>query len=91
MAIWSAIKTDWSSFEGWLASWMPGLKTYIVNGLGAVGSLALVLQEYVSGLPLSEFMTGTQIAVATSILFTLGFWFHNMSARNNVSVSSPVT
>lgn len=85
--MWSAIKNTWSKFEGWVASWMPGFKTHIVTGLGAIGSIAAAMQEYVSGLPLSTFMTATQLAIATSVLFTLAFWFHNMSARNSVSVN----
>lgn len=81
-SLWSHLQSVWSSFEGWVASWMPGFKTYVVTGLGAVGSLAATLQEYVTGLPLSSFMTGTQVAIGTTILFTLAFWFHNMSNRN---------
>jgi hypothetical protein len=81
--IWTDIKTAWNWFEAQVAKIMPGLKTYIVSGLGAIGSLAAVLQEYITGLPLNEFMTGTQVAVATTVLFTLAFWFHNMSDRTN--------
>jgi hypothetical protein len=73
------LKAKWTSFEAWCASWMPGLKTYIVTGLGALGSLAAVLQEYITGLPLSEFMTGTQIAVATAVLFSLAFWTRHLT------------
>lgn len=72
----------WSKFEAWVASWMPGLKTFVVTGIGAIGSLAATLQEYVTGLPLSEFMTGTQIAIGTTILFTLAFWFRHLSDVN---------
>lgn len=85
--MWVWIKDKWTRFEGWVASWMPGLKTLVVTGLGAIGSFAGVLQEYVTGLPLSEFMTSTQIAIATGLLFTLSFWFHNMSVRNNIAVN----
>lgn len=85
--LWSGLKGLWVKFEAWVASWMPGFKTYIVSGLGAIGSLAATLQEYVTGLPLSTFMTGTQIAIGTTVLFTLAFWFHNMSERHNIAVN----
>lgn len=81
-SLWSSVKSIWAKFEAWVASWMPGFKTYIVTGLGSIGSIAALLQEYVTGLPLSMFMTGTQVAIATTVLFTLAFWFHNMSNRN---------
>lgn len=77
----SWLKGVWNKFEAWVASWIPGLKTELVTALGALGSFAAVLQEYVSGLPLSEFMTGTQIAIASGVLFTLAFWFRNIGAR----------
>lgn len=80
--VWSTVKSIWSEFEAWVASWMPGFKTYLATGIGAVGSLAAILQEYITGLPLSEFMTGTQVAFLTTILFTLAFWFHNIGNRS---------
>lgn len=84
---WSTVKSIWSKFETWCASWMPGLKTYIVTALGAIGSLAATLQEYVTGLPLSTFMTGTQVAIATTVLFSLAFWFRHLSDVNAVNNS----
>jgi hypothetical protein len=82
-SIWTSIKNTWNWFEGEVAKIMPGLKTYLVTFLGALGSFAAVMQEYISGLPLSEFMTGTQVAIATTVLFTMAFWFHNLSDRTN--------
>lgn len=84
MFTWNGLKADWAAFEAWVASLMPGLKTKLVTGLGAIGSLAAVGQEYVTGLPLSEFMTGTQIAVATTVLFTLAFWLRGIGERASV-------
>lgn len=75
------IKNTWDKFEAWVASWMPGFKTQTVSALGAIGSLAAVLQEYVTGLPLSTFMTGTQITIATAVLFSLAFWFRRLADR----------
>lgn len=80
-SLWSSVKSIWAKFEAWVASWMPGFKTHVVTGLGAVGTGAGILQSYVSGLPLDHFMTATQVAVAGAILFTLAFWFHGMTDR----------
>ena len=92
MSTWTGIKADWNAFESWVASWMPGLKTKVVSGLGALGSLAAVGQEYITGLPLSEFMTGTQIAIATAVLFTLTFWLRGISSRvGTPSTNLPIT
>ncbi len=89
MSIWTAIKSDWNKFETWVASWMPGLKTKTVAALGILGSAAAPLQEYLTGLPLSTFMTGTQIAVVSGVLFTLVFWLRGIGER--ASTSSPNT
>lgn len=75
------IKDKYNRFNNWCATWMPGFKTYIVTGLGAVGSAAGILQEYVTGLPLDKFMTATQISVATVALFSLAFWARTLSNR----------
>lgn len=79
--MWTSIKNGWAKFEAWVASWMPGFKTHIVTGLGVVGSAASILQDYVSGLPITTFMTATQLGFLSLILFTLAFWFHNMNGR----------
>lgn len=79
--MWTWIKNAYNSFEAWVYSWMPGFKTKLVAGVGALGSLAGVLQQYITGLPLSEFATSTQIAVLTTVLFTLAFWFKDMGVR----------
>lgn len=85
--IWSYIKAPfawvqgvWLKFEAWVATFAPGLKTKVVAGLGAVGSLAASMQEYMTGLPLDKFVTGTQIAIITTVLFSLAFWFRRLSA-----------
>lgn len=79
--VWSWIKDKYHKFNDWCATWMPGFKTYLAAGLGAIGSGAAVLQEYITGLPLDKFMTGTQIAFATAILFSLAFWFRALANR----------
>lgn len=77
----SWLSNTWSKFETWVASWMPGFKTKTVTALGAVGSLAATLQEYVTGLPLSTFMTATQITIAGAVLFSLAFWFRHITDK----------
>lgn len=86
--MWSTVKSWWASFEAWVASWMPGFKTHVVAGLGAVGSAAGVLQEYITGLPLSTFMTATQALIATTVLFTLAFWLRGIGDRVEARASN---
>lgn len=80
-SLWSGLKSTWAKFEAWVASWMPGFKTHLVSGLGAIGSGAGLLQEYISGLPLDHLMTASQILFLTGVLFTLAFWFHGLTER----------
>lgn len=80
--MWNWIKDKWNRVNDWCASWMPGLKTKIATGLGAVGSGAALLQEYVTGLPLDKFISGTKVLVITVVLFTFSFWFRSLSNRN---------
>lgn len=82
------LKDKWNAFETWVYSWMPGWKTHIVTGLGVVGSGAAVLQEYISGLPTTVFVSATQLSIASLVLFTLAFWFHNMGSRVSVPSST---
>lgn len=84
----TSIKNAWTSFETWVYSWMPGFKTHIVTGLGAIGSAAAVGQEYVTGLPTTTFVNATQLSIASLVLFTLAFWFHNMGSRVSVPSST---
>lgn len=79
--MWSWLKAKWNSFEDWVASCMPGLKTKLVTGLGAVGSAAAMLQQYITGLPLDKLMTATQVTVVGIVLFTLAFWFRSLADK----------
>lgn len=71
----------WGRFECWVNSWFPGFKTYLMTGLGVVGSAAAVLQSFVTGLPLTKFISGETMAIASAVLFTLSFWFAKMGDR----------
>lgn len=89
--IWTGIKADWAAFEAWVASWWPGAKTKIVTALGAIGSLAAMGQDYLTqltGLP-SNTITGTKIAVASFVLFTLAYWLRGIGDR--VTARAPST
>lgn len=79
----SWLKDKWNRFQNWVSTWMPGLKTKLATGLGAVGMAAGVAQEYITGLPLSTFMTATEIAIASAVLFTLSFWFRSLANRED--------
>lgn len=87
-SLWLSLKSAWAKFEAWVASWMPGLKTHVVTGLGAISMGAASIQEYISGLPLSVFMNVTQVAVLTTVLFTLAFWFHGLGDRVDARANS---
>jgi hypothetical protein len=71
----------WNKFEAWINSWFPGLKTYLTTGLGALGMSAGVLQEYVTGLPMEQWISSKTLALVSAGLFTLSFWFKNMGER----------
>lgn len=75
------LKDKWNKFTDWCASIAPGLKTKTLAVIGALGSAASVLQEYVTGLPLSYFVTATQAAIITGGLFTLIFFARILTNR----------
>lgn len=73
------ISTEWTRFEAWCATWAPGVKTKTVTALGAIGSAAALGQEYITNMPTNTFITGTQLTVASLVLFTLAFWFRRLT------------
>jgi hypothetical protein len=73
------VYNQWLKFNTWLASITPGIKTKLVSFLGGVGSLAAFTQEWISGIPLSQFVTAEQALMVTALLFTLSFWFRGLS------------
>lgn len=84
--MWNAIKTpfvwvynQWLKFNAWVASITPGIKTKLVTFLGSIGSLAGAMQEYITGVPLSQFVTAEHAVMITAGLFTLAFWFKGLS------------
>lgn len=88
--IWNIIKTPfvwmkntWVKFNTWLAQFMPGWKTQIINTIGIVGAGAATLQEYVTQLPLDKFVTANQIAITGIVLMTLAFWARHLTNYNN--------
>lgn len=83
------LSNAWSSFEAWCDSWMPKVKTAVVTGLGVVGSGAAVLQQYITGMPTTTWVTTNQIAIASLVLFTLTFWLHGLTDRVTANASVP--
>lgn len=77
--VWNVIKAPFVWMHEKIKAIAPGLKTKIVTGLGAVGSLAALLSEYVAGIPLAQFIGATEALLVTAVLFTLAFWFRSMS------------
>ena len=75
------LKKTWQKFETWLYKWWPGAKTKIITGLGSLGMTAAALQEYVTGLPLTKYITAETLSIITAVLFTLSYWFRGMGAR----------
>lgn len=75
------IKDKWTSFEAWVHSWFPGFKTKFMTGLGSLAMIAASLQEYISGLPLSVWLSAKTLAMISAGLFTISYWFHGMGDR----------
>lgn len=75
------LKTKRDQFEAWVASWLPGMKTKIIAGLGAVGMAAAVLQEYITGLPIESLVTPTKLAMINAGLFTMAYWFKRLADK----------
>jgi len=80
-AIGSFAKWSWNEFNDWCATIAPGVKTKTVTALGALGSGAYALQQYVSGLPPTTFVTAEKLSIITAVLFTLAFWFRGLGER----------
>ena len=82
-SIWTGITNAWASFEAWVASWFPGFKTIMVTILGVIGNAAALGQDYITqltGLP-NNVVTGSKVAVASIVLFTLAFWLRGIGDR----------
>src|SRR5258708_7598338 len=65
------ISNTWAKFEAWVHGWFPGFKTYITTGLGVIGSMAATLQEYVTGLPITHYVTAETITTSSAVLLRL--------------------
>lgn len=76
---WIISKRD--QFESWVASWLPGMKTKIIAAVGALGMLAALLQDYITGLPLEQFISAPKLAITNAILFTLAYWTKRLSDK----------
>lgn len=75
------IKNKRNQFENWAASKLPGAKTKIVAALGGLGMLAAYTQEYISGIPLVQFMKTETIALINAGLFTLAYWSRRLTDK----------
>lgn len=76
------VDAKWDAFEQWVAIQIPGVKTKIIAALGALGLWASAMQEFVSGLPLEQFVTGRTVAITGAILFTLAFWTRRLTDKS---------
>lgn len=72
------INTKREDFNAWVATWLPGMKTKIVASLGAVGMFSSYMQEYISGLPLDQFVSSKTVALISGGMFTLAYWFKSL-------------
>lgn len=79
MKIWEYIKRPFVATHAWLKERMPGLKTKLITAIGAVGSAAALLQEYLTGVPLAHLLGVTEALIVSTILFTLAFWARTLS------------
>lgn len=69
----------WLQFNHWVSTIAPGLKTKVISALGFIGTTAALLQEKITELPLAHFVSDTEIAGITLILFALSFWFRALA------------
>lgn len=74
-------KQYWQRFETWVYSWFPGYKTKAMAALGTLGSLAALLQQFVTGLPITQKISADTMLIVSSVLFTLSYWFKDMGSR----------
>jgi hypothetical protein len=77
--VWTWIKKTALKFHNWVKKKAPGIKTATIAILGAIGSMAATMQEYISGLPLDTIVKAEYVTMATMVLFTLAFWFRMMA------------
>ena len=90
--MWTWIETEWGKFEAWVAGWYPTAKTKIIAALGSIGSMAALLQNYVSGLPISEVIDAKAVLIVNVVLFTLAYWLRGLGDRVEArEIGQPVT
>lgn len=75
------IKNGWNWLEKQVAKIAPGLKTQILAGLGIAAEGFAIMREYIEGLPMEKFVTGTTASIVGITLFTLAFWTRHISSR----------
>lgn len=75
------ISTKWAEFEAWLNTWLPGLKTKIMLALGFIGTSAASIQTFVTGLPVTHYITAETLSVTTAVLYALAYWLHGLGDR----------
>jgi hypothetical protein len=75
------IKDKWNRFSDWCASIAPGVKTYTIAFLGMLGSFGAVAQEYVTQLPLTQFVTAEKAMIISGALFTMVFITRALTSR----------
>jgi len=69
--MWTWIKDKWNKFSLWCAEIAPGIKTFTLALLGMLGSFGAAAQEWVSGLPLTQFVTAEKAMFISGGVFTL--------------------
>lgn len=79
----------WTTFETWVHSWLPGLKTRITTALGAIGMAAVPAYTYITGLPATKYISQETLALTSAGLFTLSYWFSNMGKRVEADEATP--
>lgn len=75
------LKDKWAKFECWVYSWFPGFKTKTMLTLGTLGTGAATLQSFITGLPITKWISAEMIAGLSAILYILAFWFQGMGDR----------
>lgn len=75
------IKNKWLMFEAWFNSKIPGIKSYIVNGLTLLATVSTAAAAYMQQVPLEKIISADKLAIALVVVTSLSFWLRGISNR----------
>ena len=75
------LKRLWINIEKRVARWFPGFKTYIINALALIGTVAAALLAYVESVPFDRIVDAKVLGIVIVVLATLTFWLKGIGDR----------